>query len=189
MECFKYTNEVFFFITVTQIFLLVLLLSASKSTVEADGDKTIITKLCDETLEPEVCLNCVLSDTSRETSNVSDMTHSILFCMYSQTTYAHATADHLFQTTAAVVLKEVFRVCKDVMFSASNTLWDGLTKMEASDYKKAHVSVRLAHADLFQCDFAFMKHGKVLIPSELLNYMVEAKRLFDVAQIMFLLLD
>ncbi|KAK8672720.1 hypothetical protein V6N13_111084 [Hibiscus sabdariffa] len=188
MECFKYTNGVFF-TTVTQIFLLVLLLSASKLPVEADDDKTIVTKLCDETLEPDVCLNCVLSDTSRETSNVSDITHSVLFCMYSQTTFAHQTADRLFQHTAAVDLKQVFRVCKDRMFSASNTLWDGLTKMEVSDYKSAHVAARVAHADLLRCDFAFMKYGKVVIPSELLKYMVQAKRLFDVAQIMFLLLD
>ncbi|GMI67742.1 hypothetical protein HRI_000443500 [Hibiscus trionum] len=183
MECFRYSNGVLF-ITVTQICFLVLLLSA-----EADDDKTIVTKVCDESLEPDVCLNCVLSDTSRETSNLSDMAHSILFCMYSETTYAHQTADNLFQNTTAVDLKEVFRVCKDKMFSASNTLWDGIAKMEVSDYKSAHVSARVAHADLLECDFAFMKYGKVLIPSELLNYMVQAKRLFDVAQIMFLLLE
>ncbi|MFQ6647570.1 hypothetical protein Gotur_021692 [Gossypium turneri] len=175
------------FTIVTQMFLLVFLLSASKP-VKAD-DKTFVRKLCDQTLEPDVCLNCILSDTGRESSNVSNMTYSILFCMYSQTTYAHQCADHLYQNTVAVRLKTTYRVCRDTMLSASNTLWDGLTKMEVSDYKNAHVSARMAHLDLLRCVFAFRKYADVPVPAELLSYMVQTKRLFDAAQFMFLLLD
>ncbi|KAG4150969.1 hypothetical protein ERO13_D04G035700v2 [Gossypium hirsutum] len=144
------------FTIVTQIFLLVFLLSASKP-VKAD-DKTFVRKLCDQTLEPD-------------------------------TTYAHQCADHLYQNTAAVRLKTTYRVCRDTMLSASNTLWDGLTKMEVSDYKNAHVSARMAHLDLLRCVFAFRKYANVPVPAELLSYMVQTKRLFDAAQFMFLLLD
>ena len=61
--------------------------------------------------------------------------------------------------------------------------------MEISDYNNAHLSARIARLDLFQCVFAFRKYANVPIPLVLLNYMVQAKRLFDVAHFMFLLIN
>ncbi|XVE83624.1 hypothetical protein DITRI_Ditri16bG0102100 [Diplodiscus trichospermus] len=189
MDCFRCGDGVIFIIF-AQTLLLVLLLSSDSKPVEADDDKTIVQKICSQTLEPDACLNCILADTGRGPSNVTDfLTYSILFCMYSQAIYGHQCADHLFQTTAAVNLKKSFQVCKDTLFSASNTLWDGLTKLEVSDYNNAHLSTRIAHLDLFRCVFAFRKYANLPIPSVLLNYMVQVKRLFDVAQFMFLLID
>ncbi|WRX10401.1 Pectinesterase inhibitor domain - like 7 [Theobroma cacao] len=185
MDWFRYGHGVIFTIA-TQFLLLVFLLSSKP--VEAEDDKTLVRKICSQTLEPNVCLNCISADTGRGTSNITDLTYSVLFCMYSQAIYAHQCADHLFQNTAAVQLKKSFQVCKDVLFSASNTLWDGLTKLEVSDYKNAHLSAGIAHLDLFQCVFAFRRYANVPIPSVLLNYMVQTKRLFDVAQFMFLLI-
>lgn len=174
----------------TQILLLVFLLSSSSipKPVEADDDKTIVQKICTQTLEPDACLNCISADTSRGSSNVTELTYSVLFCMYSQATYAHNCADLLFQNTAAINLKKSYQVCKDVLFSASNTLWDALTKMEVSDYKDAHMSARIARLDLFRCVFAIRKYANERVPSELLSYMVQSKRLFDVAEFMFLLI-
>ncbi|XVF58510.1 hypothetical protein PTKIN_Ptkin07bG0071700 [Pterospermum kingtungense] len=173
---------------VTQILLLVFLLVSISKPVEADDDKIIVQKICSQTLEPDACLNCISADTGRATSNVTDLTYSVLFCMYSQATYAYQCADNLFQNTAAVNVKKSFQVCKDTLFSASNTLWDALTKLEVSDYKNAHLSVRIARLDLFRCVFAVRRFANDRIPSELLNYMVQAKRLFDVAEFMFLLI-
>ncbi|XVF14481.1 hypothetical protein REPUB_Repub09cG0063700 [Reevesia pubescens] len=186
MDCIRYGNGVIFTIF-TKILLLVFLLYSKRA--EAEDDKTIVQTICSQSLEPDACLNCILADTGRGTSNITDLTYSVLFCMYSQAIYAHQCADHLFQNTAVVNLKIAFQVCKDTLFSASNTLWDGLTKLEDSDYKNAHLSARVARLDLLRCVFAFRKYANFSIPSELLNYMVQAKRLFDVAHFMFLLIN
>ncbi|OMO49650.1 Pectinesterase inhibitor [Corchorus capsularis] len=181
-------NLILIITIVTQITLLVFLVSSKSVEADKDDDKTIVRKLCSQSLEPEPCLDCILSDKGRGTSNISDLAYSIMFCMYSEETHAHDSADQLFQNTTEVGLKIAFEVCKDTLFSASNTLWDGLTKLEVSDYQNALVSARISQANLFQCVSAFRKYADVTIPSELVEHMVVAKRLYDVVRFMFYLI-
>ena len=121
MDCFRYGDGVIFTI-LTQILLLVFLLCSNSKPVEAEDDKTIVQKICSQTLEPDACLNCISADTGRGASNVTDLTYSVIFCMYSQAIYAHQCADHLFQTLQQSITKKHSKFVKTPCFSFKHPL-------------------------------------------------------------------
>ncbi|KAF8406766.1 hypothetical protein HHK36_008858 [Tetracentron sinense] len=156
--------------------------------ISKDDDATLIQKVCSQTLEPAVCIDCINSDTSRVTDDIPELTHSIVFCAWSEAVFAQEDAEQLAQNTTEPKLKEALQACDALLFSVQNDLGDALMQLEARDYDNVMISLTDARIDVFDSVNQFGYGIDILIPPKLLDGMVRVKHLNDVAAVLLNLL-
>ena len=59
---------------------------------------------------------------SEPTDDISELTYSVFFCMYTQAVYGHDRADELLQYTTSAGVKQALEVCRDRLYAESNDL-------------------------------------------------------------------
>ncbi|KAI6697196.1 hypothetical protein NL676_017315 [Syzygium grande] len=67
-----------------------------------------------ETRELDACKNCVVSE---PTEDISEITYSVFFCMYTQAVYVHDRADEFSQYTTSAGVKQALEVCRDRLYA------------------------------------------------------------------------
>ncbi|KAL6342084.1 hypothetical protein AAG906_038563 [Vitis piasezkii] len=180
MASMRFLHMSFFF-----FFLVVLVLLVSCA--HAD-DKSEVEKACGQTPHPDVCVSCVNSDPSRNTTEIPELTFEILFCMMSEATHGHEVADLQAQNTSEPNLKQALQTCNVSLFSASNDLTDSFMRLEGKDYQKAEADLESANRAVVQCYKAFLKEPVVTIPPQLFSHVDLAARYHDVAHVFFRLI-
>lgn len=147
-----------------------------------------IKEICRETLEPYECYQCITSDRSREFYDTPALIHSLLFCLYSETTYAHVNADLLSQNATIPSLKMSLSQCSSVLFHAANLAVDAMLSIESRNYVQAWNTAKAARRSFFGCAKVFIADNNLTIPSAVLGHMIRAKHLYDSMHIMFQLI-
>ncbi|KAL2898647.1 O-antigen biosynthesis protein RfbC [Bienertia sinuspersici] len=163
-------------------------ISLASSQAQATNETQRLENICTKTLESYECFLCIKADTSRDTNDTPDLIHSLLHCMYSETNLAHINADLLSQNSSIPSLKAVLSQCSSLLFDASNSAVDAMTKMESNQYARAWDCAKTARRSVIRCAKVFLSNGNVTAPAPVVGPMVHAKRLYDSMHVLFQLI-
>lgn len=178
------------FFLVAMVATLLLESNQTRAAILPDQKATkLITKTCTESLEPQICSQCLTSEHTRQFDNIPGFIHSLLMCMRPQVQLAHDKANNLAsQKSTSPSLKRTLSICSSALNDAVSEVEHALVTLDLSHYTDAWNDAMAARRMWFRCALEFHGNADFTIPSPLLSPMVNANRLFDASYGLFVLI-